>query len=56
MTVKIMFHTSSIEQVFDNVKDVYTKDALLCISFKNKKTIIKFPLCNIFSIISDYEN
>lgn len=53
MTVRIMFHTSSIEVVYEDVIDVYTKDALLCLSFENE--IIKFPLCNIFSIRSNYK-
>lgn len=55
MTVFIMFHTASCEAIFEKVKDVYTKDALLCLSFEDKKEIIKFPLCNVFSVRSDYE-
>lgn len=55
MIVYIMFHTSSVESCFKNVKDIYTKDALLCLSFENSKEIIKFPLCNVFSIRSTYE-
>ena len=54
MTVRIMFHTSSMEATYTNVKDVYTKDALLCLSFENE--IIKFPLCNVFSIRSNYKD
>ena len=53
MTVKIMFHTSSVEVLYENVIDVYTKDALLCLSFVDE--IIKFPLCNVFSIRSNYK-
>lgn len=53
MKVYIMFHTSSIEVIYEGVNDVYTKDGLLCLSFDNE--IIKFPLCNVFSIRSNYK-
>lgn len=53
MTVRIMFHTASVEAIYEGVKDVYTKDALLCLSFEDE--IIKFPLCNVFSIRSNYK-
>jgi hypothetical protein len=56
MNVKITFISSSIPTVFEHAKDVYTKDSLLCLSFTNSKNIIKFPLCNVFSIESTYEN
>lgn len=55
MDVSIMFHTASCAAVYHNVADVYTKDALLCLSFVNSKLIMKFPLCNVFSITSTYE-
>lgn len=53
MTVYIIFKSSSVAAEYKNVKDVYTKDGLLCLSFKDE--IIKFPLCNIFSIRSNYK-
>ncbi len=55
MIVYIQFISNSVPVVYENVKDVYTKDALLCLSFTNSKTVIKFPLCNVFSIESTYE-
>lgn len=54
MEVIIQFMSSSMPTTYSGVKDVYTKDGLLCLSFKHK--IIKFPLCNVFSIESNYEN
>lgn len=54
MKVLIQFMTASVPTTFENVKDVYTKDTLLCLSFIDTKRILKFPLCNIFSIESDY--
>lgn len=55
MTAYIMFHTASTEAEYKNVKDIYTKDSLLCLSFTNSEDIIKFPLCNVFSIRSNYK-
>lgn len=55
MIVKIQFISASVPAVYENVKDVYTKDALLCLSFENTTRILKFPLCNVFCIDSDYQ-
>ena len=55
MKVSIQFISNSVPFVYENVRDVYTKDALLCLCFTNSKRIIKFPLCNVFSVESDYE-
>lgn len=52
MIVKIIFHSNSVPVVYTGVHDVYTKDGLLCLSFD--ENILKFPLCNIFYIDSDY--
>jgi len=56
--VEILFHTSSTPKVIDAYA-VYTKDGLCCIECmpgRNKKTlIIKYPLCNIFSITSEHQ-
>lgn len=53
-TVSILFLTNSVSQFFHHVKDVYTKDGLLCLSYSNSPIITKIPLCNIFRIDSDY--
>lgn len=50
--VEILFHTSSAPKKIKNVKGVYTKGELLCISFTNSELIVKYPLMNIFSICS----
>ena len=55
MKVKIQFISASVPTEFDGVKDVYTKDGLVCVSFISSKRIIKFPLVNVFSIESEYE-
>lgn len=55
MRVKVQFISASVPTEFDHVKDVYTKDGLLCLSFIGSNRIIKFPLVNIFAIDSDYE-
>jgi hypothetical protein len=34
--------------------NVYTKDALLCVELDDNKTIIKFPLCNVFSVAHEH--
>lgn len=52
MTVFITFQTAAMETQYNNVKDVYTKDGLLCLSFEQE--ILKFPLCNIFCIRHGY--
>lgn len=56
MTIFISFMSASVPTKYENVSDVYTKDALLCVSFHSSDTIIKFPLCNIFSVWSDYKD
>lgn len=56
MKVKIQFISASVPTEFDGVKDVYTKDGLVCVSFVGSKRIIKFPLVNVFSIESEYEH
>lgn len=53
MIVKIVFQTNSVPVVYTGVCDVYTKGCLLCLSFD--ENILKFPLCNIFYVDSDYE-
>ena len=53
-TVDIIFTSNSVAHTFYHVKDVYTKDGLLCLSFTVTPIIAKFPLCNIFCINSDY--
>ena len=52
MIVKIVFQTNSVPVVYTGVRDVYTKGGLLCLSFD--ENILKFPLCNIFYVDSDY--
>lgn len=54
MKVFVQFITASVPTIYDNVKDVYTKGALLCLSFTDSPLILKFPLCNIFSVSSTY--
>lgn len=53
MTVKIIFQTNSVPVIYTGVRDVYTKGGLLCLSFDG--SILKFPLCNVFSVESDYK-
>ena len=53
MTVEIVFHTNSVPAVYEGVRDVYTKGGLLCLMLDD--TILKFPLCNIFCVESDYK-
>lgn len=52
MIVKIVFQTNSVPVVYTGVRDVYTKGGLLCLSFD--ENTLKFPLCNIFYVDSDY--
>lgn len=54
MRVEIQFIGNSVPKVYVNVKDVYTKDSMLCLSFTHNDVIFKFPLCNIFSVVSNY--
>lgn len=53
MKVNMVFQSNSVPVEFIDVVDVYTKDGLLCLLFKDR--IIKFPLVNVFSIESDYK-
>lgn len=49
MKIEILFHTASTPKKCKNVISVYTKDALLCVQYKDG-LIMKYPLCNVFSI------
>ena len=49
MKVEIMFHTTSTPKKCKKVEAVYTKGGLLCVQFKTG-LIMKYPLCNVFSI------
>ena len=55
MKVGIVFQTNSIINFYEDVDDVYTKGGLLCLRCSNKNEVVKFPLCNIFSIQHEYE-
>lgn len=55
MEIEIIFHTSSAPKKCKDVVAVYTKDGLLCVEHKNK-LIMKYPLCNVFSIASYHHN
>lgn len=49
MTIEIIFISSSTPKKCKNVEAVYTKGGLLCIQYKDR-LLIKYPLCNIFSV------
>ena len=53
MRVEIFFHTSSTPKIVE-ANAVYTKDALLCVELDDSKTILKYPLINVFSIAHDH--
>ena len=53
--VEIIFHTSSTPKKMDDVYAVYTKDGLLCIQHNNG-LIMKYPLCNVFSVAQWHKN
>jgi hypothetical protein len=53
MRVEILFHTSSTPKVVE-AQAVYTKGALLCIELDDNKTILKYPLCNVFSVAHEH--
>ena len=53
MKAEVTFHTSSTPKKFENVYAVYTKGGLACIH-NIDNMILKYPLCNIYSIIHPY--
>jgi len=53
MKVEVLFMSSSTPKVIDNATAVYTKGALVCIE-KDDGLIIKYPLCNVFSICHEH--
>jgi hypothetical protein len=53
MEVEILFHTSSTPKIVDACA-VYTKGGLLCVELADNKTILKYPLCNIFQVAHDH--
>lgn len=54
MNVAIIFQTNSTPAFYKNIDDVYTKGGLLCLRCNKRNEVIKFPLCNIFSIQHEY--
>ena len=55
MKIEIIFHSSSTPKECENVVAVYTKGDLLCVEYKDG-LIMKYPLCNVFSIGSYHHN
>lgn len=53
MQVDIVFKTSSTPKVVDG-DAVYTKGALLCVETRDG-LILKYPLCNVFSVTHDHQ-
>lgn len=50
MKVEIIFHSSSTPKQMEAAA-VYTKGSLLCVELDDEDhTIVKYPLCNVFSI------
>lgn len=49
MKVEIIFQCNANPAVYD-ADDVYTKGGLLCLRNKAENKVVKFPLCNIFSV------
>lgn len=54
MNVAIIFQTNSAPIFYKDINDVYTKNGLLCLRRDKRNEVIKFPLCNIFSIQHEY--
>jgi hypothetical protein len=50
--VRILFYSSSKEKVFPDADGVYTKGGLLCV--RAGEYLIKYPLCNVFSVVSKH--
>lgn len=51
--IKIWLFATSQPLVFHDVANTYTKDGLYCI--KLGRTVVKFPLCNVFKIEEPYD-
>lgn len=54
MNVAIIFQSNSTPVFYKDINDVYTKNGLLCLRCDKRNEVIKFPLCNIFSIQHEY--
>ena len=53
MQVEIIFHTSSTPKTLD-AHAVYTKGGLLCVELTDSNLIVKYPLCNVFSVAHEH--
>jgi hypothetical protein len=53
MKVEILFQSSSTPKVVEAAA-VYTKGGLLCVELADSKVILKYPLCNIFSVAHEH--
>jgi len=49
MKVQIIFHTAATPKEFEAAVLPYTKGGLLCIELPDGM-IVKYPLCNVFSV------
>lgn len=54
MKVKIRLKETSQELVFENVANAYTKGGLYCLYLRDRNTVIKFPLANVWSVEEEY--
>ncbi len=52
--IEIIFCSTSAPKKCKDVIAVYTKGALLCIQYKDG-LIMKYPLCNVFSIAGHHK-
>lgn len=55
MKVEIVFCSASTPKKCKDVTTVYTKSELLCIEYESG-LIVKYPLCNVFSISHQHKN
>lgn len=52
--IEILFHSSSTPKPCKNVVAVYTKGGLLCVEYADRM-IVKYPLCNVFSVAGKHQ-
>ena len=50
--IEVLFEPASAPKRYQNVKSVYTKGQLICVSFTDSDLLLKWPLYKIFQIAS----
>ena len=54
LSVEVHLFSQSKPIVYEEVLNAYTKDGMFCVLLKEKNSVHKYPMCNIFRVTESY--